>query len=213
MDVHWQDGPAAGQTVPHVHIHILPRHVNDFEKNDEVYDAIDAASEVAFPPASASAASTRYECTCGVQATTNYLAGAGRAWLEPVQRTSRWFGMLSGCCCLLRLRVQIDTNFSKRTCAQCSSTCGCDACAAALKLTQQPSFRLAPPCICSMHACILCLVLDGRSWDWAESARCCGWGVGVAAVRTSQFTTFASLFLIFIVQLASSPRRSTRYCC
>ncbi|XP_075515200.1 bifunctional bis(5'-adenosyl)-triphosphatase/adenylylsulfatase FHIT-like [Primulina tabacum] len=36
-----QDGPQAGQTVPHVHIHILPRKNGDFEKNDEIYDAID----------------------------------------------------------------------------------------------------------------------------------------------------------------------------
>ncbi|CAL9204963.1 unnamed protein product [Musa hybrid cultivar] len=36
-----QDGPQAGQTVPHVHIHILPRKKGDFEKNDEIYDAID----------------------------------------------------------------------------------------------------------------------------------------------------------------------------
>ncbi|KAK4782062.1 hypothetical protein SAY86_016164 [Trapa natans] len=36
-----QDGPEAGQTVPHVHIHILPRKANDFERNDEIYDAID----------------------------------------------------------------------------------------------------------------------------------------------------------------------------
>ncbi|KAI3461751.1 hypothetical protein Pfo_018414 [Paulownia fortunei] len=36
-----QDGPQAGQTVPHVHIHILPRRSGDFEKNDEIYDAID----------------------------------------------------------------------------------------------------------------------------------------------------------------------------
>ncbi|XP_052200325.1 bifunctional bis(5'-adenosyl)-triphosphatase/adenylylsulfatase FHIT [Diospyros lotus] len=35
-----QDGPQAGQTVPHVHIHILPRQSGDFEKNDEIYDAI-----------------------------------------------------------------------------------------------------------------------------------------------------------------------------
>ncbi|XP_057872121.2 bifunctional bis(5'-adenosyl)-triphosphatase/adenylylsulfatase FHIT isoform X1 [Cryptomeria japonica] len=36
-----QDGPQSGQTVPHVHIHILPRKVGDFEKSDEVYDVID----------------------------------------------------------------------------------------------------------------------------------------------------------------------------
>ncbi|KAK8936540.1 hypothetical protein KSP39_PZI012810 [Platanthera zijinensis] len=36
-----QDGPQAGQTVPHVHIHIIPRRSGDFEKNDEIYDAID----------------------------------------------------------------------------------------------------------------------------------------------------------------------------
>ncbi|CAN6556254.1 unnamed protein product [Malus baccata var. baccata] len=36
-----QDGPQAGQSVPHVHIHILPRKVDDFEKNDEIYDALE----------------------------------------------------------------------------------------------------------------------------------------------------------------------------
>ncbi|OMO80861.1 Histidine triad (HIT) protein [Corchorus capsularis] len=35
------DGPQAGQTVPHVHVHILPRKDGDFEKNDDIYDAID----------------------------------------------------------------------------------------------------------------------------------------------------------------------------
>ncbi|KAK9865770.1 hypothetical protein WJX84_005373 [Apatococcus fuscideae] len=40
-----QDGPAAGQSVPHVHIHILPRRVGDFERNDQVYDAIEASSK------------------------------------------------------------------------------------------------------------------------------------------------------------------------
>ncbi|XP_024310865.1 bifunctional bis(5'-adenosyl)-triphosphatase/adenylylsulfatase FHIT [Brachypodium distachyon] len=37
-----QDGPESGQTVPHVHIHILPRKKGDFENNDEIYNAIDA---------------------------------------------------------------------------------------------------------------------------------------------------------------------------
>ncbi|KAG8050764.1 hypothetical protein GUJ93_ZPchr0009g850 [Zizania palustris] len=36
-----QDGPQAGQTVPHVHIHVIPRKKGDFEKNDEIYDVID----------------------------------------------------------------------------------------------------------------------------------------------------------------------------
>lgn len=31
--------------MPHVHIHILPRKKGDFEKNDEVYDAIDEAAK------------------------------------------------------------------------------------------------------------------------------------------------------------------------
>ncbi|KAJ3657739.1 hypothetical protein Zmor_009523 [Zophobas morio] len=35
-----QDGQYAGQTVPHVHIHILPRKANDFERNDEIYDRL-----------------------------------------------------------------------------------------------------------------------------------------------------------------------------
>jgi len=39
-----QDGPAAGQTVPHVHVHILPRKFTDFGgKNDNVYPAIDGS--------------------------------------------------------------------------------------------------------------------------------------------------------------------------
>lgn len=36
-----QDGPEAGQTVEHVHVHLLPRKKGDFESNDDVYKALD----------------------------------------------------------------------------------------------------------------------------------------------------------------------------
>jgi bis(5'-adenosyl)-triphosphatase len=35
-----QDAPKAGQTVPHVHVHILPRKDGDFANNDEIYDEV-----------------------------------------------------------------------------------------------------------------------------------------------------------------------------
>ncbi|TFK11548.1 SLIT and NTRK-like protein 3 [Platysternon megacephalum] len=35
-----QDGPEAGQTVKHVHVHVLPRKVGDFSRNDSVYDEV-----------------------------------------------------------------------------------------------------------------------------------------------------------------------------
>jgi bis(5'-adenosyl)-triphosphatase len=35
-----QDGAAAGQSVPHVHVHILPRFSGDLERNDDIYDAL-----------------------------------------------------------------------------------------------------------------------------------------------------------------------------
>ena len=40
-----QDGPAAGQTVPHVHVHILPRKDGDFVPNDTVYEEVDTSSK------------------------------------------------------------------------------------------------------------------------------------------------------------------------
>ena len=38
----FQDGSAAGQSVPHVHIHLLPRRTTDFNgQNDDVYPALE----------------------------------------------------------------------------------------------------------------------------------------------------------------------------
>jgi len=37
-----QDGAAAGQSVPHVHVHILPRRAGDFQRNDDVYDELES---------------------------------------------------------------------------------------------------------------------------------------------------------------------------
>ncbi|XP_069510517.1 bis(5'-adenosyl)-triphosphatase [Ambystoma mexicanum] len=35
-----QDGPEAGQTVPHVHVHVLPRRAGDFARNDNIYEQL-----------------------------------------------------------------------------------------------------------------------------------------------------------------------------
>uniref|UniRef100_A0A9L0STL1 Bis(5'-adenosyl)-triphosphatase n=1 Tax=Equus caballus TaxID=9796 RepID=A0A9L0STL1_HORSE len=35
-----QDGPEAGQTVKHVHIHVLPRKAGDFHRNDSIYEEL-----------------------------------------------------------------------------------------------------------------------------------------------------------------------------
>jgi bis(5'-adenosyl)-triphosphatase len=36
-----QDGPQAGQSVPHVHVHVLPRVSGDLARNDDVYEALE----------------------------------------------------------------------------------------------------------------------------------------------------------------------------
>jgi len=35
-----QDGLDSGQSVEHVHMHVLPRRKGDFEKNDDVYERL-----------------------------------------------------------------------------------------------------------------------------------------------------------------------------
>ncbi|XP_021099773.1 bis(5'-adenosyl)-triphosphatase isoform X7 [Heterocephalus glaber] len=36
-----KDGPEAGQTVKHVHVHVLPRKAGDFRRNDSIYDELE----------------------------------------------------------------------------------------------------------------------------------------------------------------------------
>ncbi|KAI9334755.1 HIT-like domain-containing protein [Obelidium mucronatum] len=48
-----QDGAAAGQSVAHVHWHLLPRRARDWPLNDHVYAAVDAAERAMFVDADA----------------------------------------------------------------------------------------------------------------------------------------------------------------
>jgi bis(5'-adenosyl)-triphosphatase len=41
LNIAIQDGRAAGQSVPHVHVHMLPRVPGDFERNDDIYTEIE----------------------------------------------------------------------------------------------------------------------------------------------------------------------------
>ncbi|KAG7401384.1 hypothetical protein PHYBOEH_001376 [Phytophthora boehmeriae] len=43
-----QDGKDAGQTVKHVHIHVIPRVVQDFERNDDIYTEIEKHEQTLF---------------------------------------------------------------------------------------------------------------------------------------------------------------------
>ena len=41
-----QDGQYAGQTIDHVHIHIIPRYPKDFKKNDDIYVKLEKDANV-----------------------------------------------------------------------------------------------------------------------------------------------------------------------
>ena len=41
LNIAVQDGKHAGQSVPHIHVHILPRAKGDFKRNDDVYTELE----------------------------------------------------------------------------------------------------------------------------------------------------------------------------
>lgn len=41
LNVAIQDGPLAGQSVPHVHCHVIPRKLDDLENVDDIYKLLD----------------------------------------------------------------------------------------------------------------------------------------------------------------------------
>lgn len=46
-----QDGRASGQSVAHVHVHMLPRKPDDFKRNDDIYEELESqALDKAFDP-------------------------------------------------------------------------------------------------------------------------------------------------------------------
>lgn len=40
LNIAIQDGPLAGQSVPHVHVHIVPRRVHDLKNSNEIYELL-----------------------------------------------------------------------------------------------------------------------------------------------------------------------------
>lgn len=40
-----QDGKDAGQTIEHVHVHIIPRKKGDFERNNDIYDELERVDQ------------------------------------------------------------------------------------------------------------------------------------------------------------------------
>ena len=41
LNIAIQDGAASGQSVPHVHVHLLPRKEGDFARNDDIYELLE----------------------------------------------------------------------------------------------------------------------------------------------------------------------------
>jgi bis(5'-adenosyl)-triphosphatase len=53
-----QDGVAAGQSVPHVHVHILPRVAGDYARNDDIYQDLEQWSPRLVPESQSHTAQT-----------------------------------------------------------------------------------------------------------------------------------------------------------
>ena len=49
LSIDVQDGPDSGQTVPHVHAHVMPRRAGDFKRNDDIYEEIEKSERIDNP--------------------------------------------------------------------------------------------------------------------------------------------------------------------
>lgn len=85
-----QDGPLAGQSVPHTHVHIMPRHPGDFKPLDAIYSALDGVN-FQEDYARRKTRDDRLQARAGVDAEEDRAARSGEEMREEAERLSLLF--------------------------------------------------------------------------------------------------------------------------